>query len=412
LFRSGRLSGEFGAEFAETTVQIPKRVTMSSTPLNLKPLTTLRIAAAMWVVGYHYWPDLSAALRPALLAKGYLGVELFFVLSGFILSHVYLTSFGEGRFRFGSFIWARLARIYPVHLAVLAGLGLLIAAAARLGVHAGDQMLVWSSLPAQLTLTQAWGLAPHGGWNHPSWSISAEWFAYLSFPLFAWTAWRLRSRPRVAVAAALALLAALDLGFERLAGFSLTSATIAWGALRIVPCFALGCAVWLLWRSAPLAKAARAVASTAGFLMGVILAAALGAPDLVEVALFGGLIFSMASLTSSGSRLFTWSPGVYLGEVSFAVYMVCIPWQLMFAKAAHQLLGLPEGPLPAALWALMLIGVIPVAMLVHHMVERPARWAMRTWEASGFRLGRESKLQQRIRRILATGAVQSQQAPG
>ena len=66
--------------------------------------------------------------------------------------------------------------------------------------------------------------------------------------------------------------------------------------------------------------------------------------DLVEVGLFGGLIFSLASLTSSGSRLLSSSLGVYLGEVSFAVYMVCIPWELAFTKAAHQLLG-KGGPL-------------------------------------------------------------------
>src|SRR5438552_1036534 len=84
----------------------------NTAPENLKPLTALRFFAAMWVVSYHYWPDLTAAARPALVAKGYLGVEMFFVLSGFILSHVYLSSAGEGRFRYGAFLWARLARVY------------------------------------------------------------------------------------------------------------------------------------------------------------------------------------------------------------------------------------------------------------------------------------------------------------
>jgi peptidoglycan/LPS O-acetylase OafA/YrhL len=37
------------------------------------------------------------------------------------------------------------------------------------------------------------------GWNHPSWSISAEWFAYLCFPLFAFVFWRLRDKPVAAV---------------------------------------------------------------------------------------------------------------------------------------------------------------------------------------------------------------------
>ena len=57
--------------------------------------------------------------------------------------------------------------------------------------------------------------------------------------------------------------------------------------------------------------------------------------------------------------------------------MVCIPWQLVFDKAAHRFLSLPAGFLPAPLWLLQFFGVIPAAMIIHHLVERPAREAMR-----------------------------------
>ncbi|MCZ0212106.1 hypothetical protein OZK63_42855, partial [Streptomyces sp. UMAF16] len=70
------------------------------------------------------------------------------------------------------------------HLATLVCLGLVVILAGAVGVHVGDRVIAVSSLPAQLTLTQAWGLGLAGGWNHPSWSISAEWFAYLTFPGF------------------------------------------------------------------------------------------------------------------------------------------------------------------------------------------------------------------------------------
>jgi peptidoglycan/LPS O-acetylase OafA/YrhL len=358
---------------------------MPSAPENLRPLTTLRFGAALWVVGFDYWPDLTRSQMPHVLAKGYLGVELFFVLSGFILGHVYLASFGERRFRYSAFLWARLARIYPTHLATLAGMGALIAAAALLGLHVGDQFLIWRSLPAQLTLTQAWGLGPAGGWNHPSWSISAEWFAYLAFPLFAWVAWRLNARPRLAVVLALSLILALNLGFERLAGFALTRATIAWGALRIVPCFAYGCALYLLWRSTRAERRWLAVARAGLYLVGIVVTASVEAPDPLSVALFGGLIYSLAALPRSGSALLSSRIGVYLGEVSFAVYMVCIPWRMIVTRGAQKLLHLTEGPLPLVLWLFLFLGVTPVAMLTHHLVERPARSAMRAWK--GFRVG-------------------------
>ena len=69
---------------------------------HIKPLTSLRFFAAFWVVLFHYWPKLAGVAAPAFVEKGYLGVELFFTLSGFILCHVYLSSVGEGRFRYGS----------------------------------------------------------------------------------------------------------------------------------------------------------------------------------------------------------------------------------------------------------------------------------------------------------------------
>ena len=345
-------------------------------PQNLKTLTALRFFAAMWVVCYHFWPSLGLA-TPSLVAKGYLGVELFFVLSGFILCHVYLQPFGERRFSYPGFLWARLARIYPVHLAMLAGMGVLIAAAAAIGVQAGDKVLIWSSLPAQLTLTQAWGFAPLGGWDHPSWSISAEWFAYLTFPLFAMIAWRLRARPRFAAALAIILVAGLEMGFERLAGFPLTRATIAWGALRIVPCFALGCAVYLMWSSQPIRTPRASLAASMVALGAILVSAQFAAPDWVSISLFGALLFALASLSSTGSLVLTAPLWVYLGEVSFSVYMVCIPWQLVFDKVSHRLFGLADGALPLSLWLVQIVGVVPAAMIVHHLVERPAREIMR-----------------------------------
>jgi hypothetical protein len=220
-------------------------------PQDLKPLTSVRFFAAMWVTLFDYWPSLGAT-SPALVGKGYLGVDLFFTLSGFILCHVYLTGFGERRFKYAEFLWARLSRIYPVHLVTILGLGVMATGALALGLHSGAKVLVWPSLIPHLLLLNGWGLAPLGGWNHPSWSISAEWFAYLAFPAFAAVAWKLRRRPIAAVAAACLLIVVLQEAFLRLAGFPLTRAAIQWGALRIAPCFALGCAVNLLWRAKPL----------------------------------------------------------------------------------------------------------------------------------------------------------------
>jgi peptidoglycan/LPS O-acetylase OafA/YrhL len=345
---------------------------------NIRSLTSLRFFAAMWVVLFHYWPDLTGTeVMPGLIGKGYLGVELFFILSGFILSHVYRTAVEEGQFRYGAFLWARLARVYPLHIATLVGLGAVALAAGSAGFGVDPNILSWAALPANLTLTQAWGLAPVAGWNHPSWSISAEWFAYLTFPVFAWTALKLKDRPLLSVALAAGFLAALYTGFQAVAGFPLTKATIAWGALRIVPCFALGCALHSLWRARPAQN--RQVAFAGALISGaaVLAFAALGAPDALIVTVLGGVIFFLAQLGQTGSAILTQSPLVYLGEISYSVYMICVPWKIVFVNAATRILQLNNNQLPLGLWLVFLVGVIPLAALSYHLIEKPAREGMK-----------------------------------
>jgi len=350
-------------------------------PAHIRPLTSLRFFAALWVVLFHYWPHLAVAGTPSLVAKGYLGVELFFVLSGFILCHVYLPGFEAGRFKYGDFLWARIARIYPLHLATLIGIGLMAVIAIALGLSVDPNVLSLPALPANLALLQAWGFAPVAGWNHPSWSISAEWFAYLSFPVFATATIALRRWPGVAVAGALALLAVMYVGFERITGFPLTKANIEWGALRIIPSFSLGCALFLAWRTSA-ADRRKALAGTAFFLLAALACAYFEAPDMLTVAAFGGLIISLAQVSKGGGRLGSHPAFVYLGEVSFAIYMVCIPWEVLFVNLAVKTFHLPSKQLPLPLWIIFVVSLIPMAAMAHHLIERPARERVRLWRGA------------------------------
>ena len=345
-------------------------------PQNLAALTALRFFAAMWVVFYHFWDNLGAP-APQVVAKGYLGVELFFTLSGFILSHVYLERFKDRNFSYREFLWARLARVYPLHLAIVAGLGILIVGLAITGIHAGDKLIVWSSLPAQLTLTQAWGLGQGGGWNHPAWSISAEWFAYLTFPAFAVLFASLWKRPGAAIAGAAIFMIVLQIAFERLAGFQLTHATILWGALRIVPCFGLGCAIWLLWKKTHAVAGTLGLPVAGGALAAIGAAVVLHSPDWIFVLAFAAMIYGLGVMSAGGSRLMSHPVLTYLGEVSFAIYMICIPWQLVTTQGLQKVLHLDPDHMPAIVWVGLVLGVIPAAMAMHHLVERPARNLMR-----------------------------------
>ncbi|TPW04236.1 MAG: acyltransferase [bacterium] len=344
------------------------------TPPDLRALTTLRFFAALWVVLYTAWPHLDVAFVPVAVTKGYLGVETFFVLSGFILSHVYLEAAGEQRFRYGGFLWARLARVYPLHLVTLFGMIGLGLAASFAGLAIDGSLTDWRALPANLTLTHAWGLATSSAFNHPSWSISAEWAAYLSFPAFAFVAWRLRDRPVLATVLAAVFAMGLYAAFEPLAGYSLTEATFRWGALRIVPCFALGCALYLVHRRGGVPFAGP-VALVSG--LAVLISASLGLWDAVTVLAAGGLILGLGSLDNARAGVLGSKLGVYLGEISYSIYMVCAPVLLLTTNVAARLTGADDKRFHIIVW-LALVAAIPVAaMITYHLVERPARKALR-----------------------------------
>ena len=344
------------------------------TPPDLRALTTLRFLAALWVVLYTAWPHLDVGFVPVAVTKGYLGVETFFILSGFILSHVYLEAAGEKRFRYGGFLWARLARVYPLHLVTLFGMIGLGVVATAAGMSIDGSLTNWRDLPAHLTLTHAWGLAGSSAFNHPSWSISAEWAAYLGFPAFAFVAWRLRDWPVLATVLAAGFALALYAAFEPLAGYSLTEATFRWGALRIVPCFALGCALYLIHRrgGVPFAGPVALVSGVA-----VLVSASLGLWDAITVLAAGGLILGLGSLENSRAGVLGSKPGVYLGEISYSIYMVCAPVLLLTTNVAARLTGADDKRFNILVW-LGLVAAIPVAaMVTYHLVERPARKALR-----------------------------------
>jgi peptidoglycan/LPS O-acetylase OafA/YrhL len=347
----------------------------------IKSLTSLRFFAAFWVVIYTYIHELNTPITLGLFQKGYLGVDLFFILSGFILSYVYLEKFGEGGFDYGQFITLRLARIYPLHLATLGFTLLLILAAAIKGVTLDANVGNWAALPAHLTLTQAWGLAPSASFNHASWSISAEWFAYLSFPAVAAAAWPLRNRPVYAVLLAILLMIGTHLLFAAFAGFPLTHATFQWGALRIVPCFLFGSALYLAWRAGAVRNSRIALLGTLlGTLIVFAAASASHGDNMVDtliVITLGLTLLSAAGLNQNGvmgSRAL-----VYLGEISFATYMIYVPWKWVYLKAVKAVLGLGEQPLPLLWWLVGLVALIPLSALAHHLIERPGRRLVRTW---------------------------------
>src|SRR3984957_12901227 len=176
----------------------------------LSNLTPLRGLAAILVAVFHFEMAIGRfvpAGTTMFFEKSYLMVDLFFVLSGFIMLHVYGRAF-DGALRRGQlrhFLVARFARTYPLHLFTL----LLLVVIVRYLTNWGNPPIVLEQprdiLP-NVFLLQSFGVCPIYNWNIPSWSISAEWGAYLLFPFLA--LWISRRRKGASILLAIGVIAA------------------------------------------------------------------------------------------------------------------------------------------------------------------------------------------------------------
>jgi peptidoglycan/LPS O-acetylase OafA/YrhL len=171
-------------------------------PVEIKALSGARALPPLLLVLYHFseghgyrgWLPLDLVIT-----RGYLWVEFFFVLSGFILTHVYgarVRDFWHGK-AYPRFLEARLIRLYPVHFVMLMVV-LAMVWGSRLAAHWGGYVSIydlpyhvvldWKSFVASLFLVQAWNLFDFLSWNGVAWFVSVEFLLCLLFPIYLWLA--------------------------------------------------------------------------------------------------------------------------------------------------------------------------------------------------------------------------------
>ena len=173
-------------------------------PKHFAALSGLRFLAAAGIVVEHWQGFAAQDYLSFLHVGGFHVVSFFFLLSGFVLSHAYARM--ETEPQAGRFLFARIQRVFPVHLVCLALVIALVPRCRHLALTLPGVLLV------NLFLLQSWmpDCAFISAFNPPSWSISADLFCYLCFPLLIrnWTATWL---PKLACAFA-------SLGARRVAG--------------------------------------------------------------------------------------------------------------------------------------------------------------------------------------------------
>lgn len=342
--------------------------------MRLNQLAGLRGICAWWVVFYHSLGLMSNAVPGTvknIIAHGYLAVDLFFLLSGFVIFLGYHASLTT-RFphSVGKFYWKRLSRIYPLHFVMLGGYLMLFAAFTFLSSSGtAPESYTWSSFFQSMFLVHMW-FGSDLAWNVPSWSISSEWFVYLFFPLMAYGLRKMRGGIAAHLATIALVAVLLDLIYS-LHGLHSLGADISHMALvRTMLEFLMGVVVGslLVHHRAFLERHSSAA------LVAVVLLCALYAsapiPDYALIPIIFAFLIAYLSVTTSWITAALSTPVlVYLGEISYSTYMVhYLVYDVLKAGFVSSTDHVNQLYL-----ALSFVCVLVMSMLLHHAVDMPSQ---------------------------------------
>lgn len=353
-------------------------------------LTALRFIAALWVVLFHlqamqhtFLAPIYGLFRPV-VANGDLGVDVFFVLSGFIITYTYLDRLGP-RFRWRAtrdFVWARFARMWPAFALMVGVLGLWFAYG--VGQHSVHDWSLQNQAPdlspwgliKQLLMVHLWFQPNIDGasWFGPGWTVSAEWLAYLSFPLLALILFRLR-RLHPLAALATSVLVILP--------------TAVWGGhqpygwlLQIASCFTAGAFGYIAARNADRMNFNPALAGPGAVLTGAAVVIFLAAaenpgPGRLAVLAFPLLIvlLSLARGWVRSALSARWLQ--YGGRSSYSLYLVHMFFIYLYFWLNRDWLHDASTLSTNLLAAACLAGMALATYLLYRYVEEPARHRLR-----------------------------------
>ncbi|MBX3595252.1 acyltransferase [Sphingomonas sp.] len=347
----------------------------------------IRGFAALGVFVYHLQLErgylVPLGLFEPAVRRGYVWVDLFFILSGFVVSLSYQERLARLHWRpFARFMIARIGRIFPVHL-----LALLYLAALVIGIEGSYWLLGWPShwhplswsqigdLTLQAALLQVWSREATLSWNIPAWSISAEMHIYLLFPLLA----ALLAHKRQAAILLLGAVAVAVYGFILLRYPDLDILS-AFALLRCLAGFSLGMVLQNLKGAVRLG--ARWVTLAQLIAIGAIAAILLSAlHDVLLVPAFALLVASTASDRGLVARAAHGSALQWLGDISYSVYLLNFPVLttagLFWPRIATLI---PPGLEIGGRWlwmTLLVLVLVGCATLTFRLVEWPLRDRLR-----------------------------------
>lgn len=342
-------------------------------------LDALRFIVASLIILHHFQgagPVVMAEhWHPVFERGGFLLTNFFIIDSGYVLMRVYGGSLAGGRMSAGDFFLKRYLRVLPAHLIMGLSLVALIVVGGALGfAPRAPEWFRWDQLPAQLTLTQAFGVPGGLGWNAPSWSISALIGCYLAFP------WILKGLVRLGPWSVLALGVGLYLIANQLTwallGYPVYQMPMGFGFIRALPLFFLGMA--LAWFAQKVWIAPK-LAGWAGIGAALMLALVQSFDKHALVSLVCISIIILAAGAVPTLRPSKWVEKA--AQVSFAMFISNEVVRIAWFGGANVVIAKFALPV-AAQWALWVAGVAAAfvfAFLFHVLIDAPIQDRIRAW---------------------------------
>lgn len=358
-------------------------------PKELRSLTGLRGVAALYVVLFHFGRQTFSSPKANFVAHGYLAVDLFFVLSGFVMAMNYVHMFDPGwsMGAYFKFLGRRIARVYPLYLACcVVSFALMVAGIfpRLVGCHSLTRTF-WLNV----FMMQNWGLGGCGSLDPPGWSISAEWAAYLLFPVLlvpallrrAWSGWM----SGLICVLTLLTLCLLPDSIRRSTdtGKLLDFTNQAYG-LAVVRCLAEFVLGLLSYRVVD-ARFSKALGASAWFspilCCAIVALLTVQGTDFLVVLLFPLLIVSLASGTNWPKRILSTGPAEFLGVLSYSIYLIHRLVESVQTQALMRLVAWDVAH--PHFWSDVTLGVVLIAtsMAAHRLIEVPCRrWLRNVFE--------------------------------
>jgi len=310
-------------------------------------LDGLRGIAAIAVMEFHFaiffLPQARLFYIIPNLGRAYLAVDLFFMLSGFVMAHVYGEALASNwRGQWPRFAIARFARVYPL-FAVTTLAMVIVFALSRAQITFVS--LSGPSLALQPLLLQQW--ASGLNWNYPSWSISTEAEAYIFFVFFAGQLLRGRHPYLIAMCCIFALVALCLAQGGSLNVFSGPRALV-----RTLAGFSLGV---LLYRAHSMSGPGPPRIWLALFAILLVGLAVVTRLDFLFVGAFGCLIFYCVSATDALAKLLNSRASVALGNWWFSIYLWHVPTHYA-VMAMFAAIGVPVSTLGVSTARLLILG--------------------------------------------------------